>query len=127
MNYLWVALGSALGGMARYWCSGFIARHVGETFPWGTVVVNIVGSLVIGCAAALSLPEGRFFVPAEVRVFVMVGLCGGYTTFSSFSLQTLTLLQDGQWGAAAANIGLSVILCLIAVWLGFAAAMLLNR
>lgn len=127
MNYLLVAIGSALGGMGRYWCSGFVARLAGETFPWGTIGVNVVGSLVIGFMAGLSLPEGRFLVPSEARLFIMVGLCGGYTTFSSFSLQTLTLLQDGQWWAAAGNVAVSVVLCLLAVWLGFAAGLLLAR
>ena len=127
MNYLWVAIGSALGGVARYWCSGLVARLAGETFPWGTILVNILGSFVIGFAAALSRPEGRFLIPFEARLFVMVGLCGGYTTFSSFSLQTLTLLQDGQRWAAVGNVTASVVLCLLSVWLGFAAAMLFNR
>src|SRR3954454_7971613 len=85
MNYLWVAIGSALGGVARYWCSGLVARLAGETFPWGTIRVNILGSFVIGFAAALSRPEGRFLIPFEARLFIMVGLCGGYMTFSSFS------------------------------------------
>src|SRR3954463_1996757 len=127
MNYLWVAIGSALGGVARYWCSGLVARLAGETFPWGTILVNILGSFFIGFAAALSRPEGRFLIPFEARLFVMVGLCGGYTTFSSFSLQTLTLLQDGQRWAAVGNVTVSVVLCLLSVWLGFAAAMLFNR
>ena len=127
MNYLWVAIGSALGGVARYWCSGLVARLAGETFPWGTILVNILGAFFIGFAAALSRPEGRFLIPFEARLFVMVGLCGGYTTFSSFSLQTLTLLQDGQRWAAVGNVTVSVVLCLLSVWLGFAAAMLFNR
>lgn len=127
MSYLLVAIGSALGGMGRYWCSGFVARHLGETFPWGTIAVNVVGSFVIGFVAALSLPESRFFVPSEARLFMMVGLCGGYTTFSSFSVQTLTLLQEGQWWAAAGNVVASVVLCLLAVWLGFATGLLLAR
>lgn len=120
--YLWVAAGSALGGMARYWCSGFVAGRVGETFPWGTLAVNILGSFVIGLFGGLTGPDGRFLISPEVRIFVMVGLCGGYTTFSSFSLQTLALMQDGEWARAGANVVLSVILCLLAVWLGVAAA-----
>ncbi|MGL4965331.1 MAG: fluoride efflux transporter CrcB [Inquilinus sp.] len=121
-TYLWVAAGSALGGMARYWCSGFVAERAGEAFPWGTLIINVLGSFVIGLFGGLTGPDGRFLVSPDVRIFVMVGLCGGYTTFSSFSLQTLTLMQDGEWARAGANVVLSVVLCLLAVWLGVAAA-----
>jgi CrcB protein len=127
MLYLWVMLGSALGGGARYWLSGVIANRIGETFPWGTILVNVSGSLVIGFFATLTGPDGRLLVGTEARQFVMIGLCGGYTTFSSFSLQTLNLVRDGEWGAVGANIGLSVALCLLAVWLGHMAAASLNR
>src|SRR3712207_5033295 len=119
--YAWIALGSALGGMARYWCSGFIAARFGETFPWGTVLVNVVGSFLIGLFATLTAPEGRLLVGPLPRQFVMIGVLGGFTTFS-FSLQTLNLLREGDWGSAIANVGLSVALCLVAVWLGHAAA-----
>ncbi len=125
--YLWIAIGSALGGMARYWCSGFVAARIGETFPWGTIFINILGSFVIGFFATLTGPDGRLMVATETRQFVMVGLCGGYTTFSSFSLQTLSLIRDGQWPAAGANIGLSVILCLAAVTLGHLSAAAINQ
>lgn len=127
MTYLLVALGSALGGTARYWLSGLIAQATGGAFPWGTLVINVTGSFVIGLFATLTGPDGRLFVPGEWRQFFMVGVCGGYTTFSSFSLQTLTLAQDGEWLGTALNIGLSVILCLLGVWLGHAGAMLINR
>ena len=116
--YLWIGLGSALGGMARYWCSGIMANLIGETFPWGTLLVNVLGSLLIGFFATITAPDGRLFVDATMRQFVMLGLLGGYTTFSSFSLQTLSLLNDGEWLYAGLNIGASVILCLLAVWLG---------
>ena len=116
--YLWIGLGSALGGMARYWCSGVMANLIGETFPWGTLLVNVLGSLLIGFFATITAPDGRLFVDATMRQFVMLGLLGGYTTFSSFSLQTLALLNDGEWLYAGLNIGASVILCLLAVWLG---------
>lgn len=95
--YFWIAIGSAIGGVARYWCSGVAARLIGETFPWGTLIVNVVGSFIIGFFATLTGPDGRVFVGTTARQFVMVGLCGGYTTFSSFSLQTLTLVSDGEW------------------------------
>ncbi|HVJ36155.1 MAG TPA: fluoride efflux transporter CrcB [Terriglobia bacterium] len=127
MAYLYIALGSALGGMARYWCSGFVAARAGETFPWGTVLINIIGSFVIGFFATFSGPDSRYLISTNARQFVMVGLCGGYTTFSSFSLQTLNLIRDGEMGAATANIGVSVVLCLLAVWLGHLAAAAFNQ
>lgn len=126
LAYVWVALGGALGTTARYWLSGVVARSVGETFPWGTMVINISGSFVIGFFGALTGPDGRWFVGSNARQFVMIGICGGYTTFSSFSLQTLNLANDGEWVRAGANIGLSVALCLIAVWVGVALASLIN-
>jgi CrcB protein len=125
-HYLWIAVGSALGGVARYWCSGMAARLLGETFPYGTLFVNVLGSFVIGFFAALTGPDGRLFIGSTARQFVMVGLCGGYTTFSSFSLQTLNLMNDGEWLQAGANIAGSVILCLLAVWAGYALAVSLN-
>ena len=115
-----VAAGSALGGMARYALSGFVAHRIGETFPWGTLVVNISGSFVIGLFAALVAPSGALAGTFGVQQFVMVGLCGGYTTFSSFSLQTLSLARDGEWARALGNIAASAALCLIAAWAGFA-------
>ena len=111
-NYLWIAVGSALGGVARYWCSGVAARLIGETFPWGTLIVNVVGSLIIGFFATVTGPDGRWLVGTTARQFVMIGICGGYTTFSSFSLQTLNLLHDGEWLYVGLNIVASVVLCL---------------
>jgi fluoride exporter len=126
IRYFWVLLGGALGTGARYWCSGVVARLFGETFPWGTLLVNVSGSLIIGFFATLTGPDGRMFVGTNARQFVMVGLCGGYTTFSSFSLQTLNLMQDGEWIGAGANIVLSVVLCLLAVWAGHVLALSFN-
>jgi fluoride exporter len=126
-NYLWIMLGSAIGGGARYWISGLIADQIGDTFPWGTMWVNITGSFFIGFFAVLTGPDGRVLVGSLGRQFVMTGICGGYTTFSSFSLQTLNLAKDGEWHHAAANIGLSVILCLIGVWLGAILAASFNQ
>jgi CrcB protein len=117
-SYLWVAIGSALGGVARYGCSGLAARLFGETFPWGTVIVNIVGSFVIGFFATLTGPDGRVYASSIVRQFVMFGVCGGYTTFSSFSLQTLNLMNDGEWLRAGGNVVVSVVCCMVAVWIG---------
>ena len=127
MTYVLVAFGSACGGTLRYWLSGVIANWAGGAFPWGTLVVNVSGSFIIGFFAVLTGPDGRFFVPGEWRQFFMAGIRGGYTTFSSFSLQTLTLAQDGEWFDAGINIGLSVFLCLLGVWLGSAGAMALNK
>jgi CrcB protein len=122
MTYLWVALGSALGGMARYGCAGLAARWLGATFPWGTLLVNVSGSLLIGFLAALVAPDGRLLAGPDARAFLMIGILGGFTTFSSFSLETLNLARDGEWLFAFANVMLSVVLCLFAVWLGHAAA-----
>ncbi|HUI94240.1 MAG TPA: fluoride efflux transporter CrcB [Xanthobacteraceae bacterium] len=120
--YGWIGLGSAAGGMARFWCSGVAARWFGETFPWGTLAINVAGSFVIGFFATMTGPEGRVFVSSTARQFVMVGICGGFTTFSSFSLQTLNLANDGEWLQAGGNVCGSVLLCLAAVWAGHAAA-----
>lgn len=123
MSALAIFLGSGLGGLARWWLSGVIAHRVGETFPWGTLVVNVTGSFVIGLFAGLTGPEGRFLAPPVFRQFFMIGICGGYTTFSSFSLQTLSLAEQGDWFRAGANVGLSVVLCLAGVWLGHLVAL----
>lgn len=127
LTTLYVALGSAIGGVLRYWLSGLIAAGIGQTFPWGTLIVNISGSFAIGFFGTLTGPEGRLLVAPDARTFFMVGICGGYTTFSSFSLQTLALAQGGEWAAAAANVVLSVLLCLGGVWLGHAAASVINQ
>ena len=126
MTYLWVGLGSALGGMARYWMTIATIRVSGPEFPWGTIAINVLGSLVIAFFGTLTGIDGRLNLPAEARLFVMVGLCGGYTTFSAFSLQTLDLARDGRWALAAANIVLSVVLCLAAAVIGHYLALLLN-
>lgn len=126
LSYFWIAVGSALGGVARFYCSGVVARAMGETFPWGTLIINVVGSFVIGFFGTLTGPDGRIFASSTTRQFVMIGLCGGYTTFSSFSLQTLNLMNDGEWFRAGANIGGSVVFCILAVWAGHVLAASLN-
>ena len=125
-NALWIFVGGGLGSLARWGVSGWIANTIGETFPWGTLLVNISGSFVIGLFATVTGPEGRWLVPASFRQFFMLGICGGYTTFSSFSLQTLTLAEDGQWFKASANCVLSLVLCLVGVWLGHLLASSIN-
>jgi CrcB protein len=126
-SYLWVAIGSALGGVGRFALSGLIAERIGEVFPWGTLFVNVSGSFAIGLIATLTGPDGRLLAGTTARQFVMIGICGGYTTFSSFSLQTLSLARDGDWLRVSANIASSVALCLVAVWLGHIAAAAINR
>jgi CrcB protein len=119
--YLWVALGGALGSVSRFWLNGIISAKFGETFPFGTLAINFTGSFLIGIFAALAIPEGRMDSQSRAFAtqFLMIGICGGYTTFSSFSLQTLNLLRDREWLYACGNVILSVILCMIAVWLGW--------
>jgi CrcB protein len=125
-TYFWIAIGSAFGGVARFWLSGVVARLMGETFPWGTLIVNVTGSLAIGIIAALTGPDGRIFMGSTTRLALMAGICGGYTTFSSFSLQTMSLFNDGEWLYGGANIAASVVLCLLAVWAGLMLGASLN-
>jgi CrcB protein len=125
--YLWVGLGSALGGMSRYFVSGWVAVRWGETFPLGTLVVNVTGSFVIGFLALMAAGDGRMLLSPTARTFLIIGFLGGYTTFSSFSLQTLLLARDGEWLYAFLNIAGSVVLCLFAVYLGAVTAAWLNR
>ena len=125
--YLVVALGSALGGAARFGLSGLVARSFGETFPWGTLVVNVIGSFLIGFVATVTGPDGRLLASPAVRQFWMPGIFGGFTTFSSFSLQTLSLAQEGEWLQAGGNVTGSVVLCLVGVWLGATLGAWVNR
>lgn len=119
--YLWVAIGGAVGSVGRYWITGVVAAKFGETFPLGTIVINVSGSFLIGILAAFTSPDGRMSPQSRVMTtqLLMIGVCGGYTTFSSFSLQTLRLVQEREWLYAGGNVVLSVVLCLVAVWLGY--------
>src|ERR1700688_762891 len=113
--------------MGRYFVSGVVTTLTGGTFPYGTMLVNVSGCLVIGFFATLTGPDGRLMVGTPTRQFVMVVVCGGYTTFSSFSLETLYLMRAGEWIPAAANAFGSVLLCLLSVWLCFVAPYFLHR
>lgn len=126
LAYLIIGVGSAIGGIARYGCGQAVLAFLGPAFPWGTIFINMLGSFVIGSFATLTGPDGRLLVSGLVRQFVMVGICGGFTTFSAFSLETFTLLERGAPLAAGANIGLSLILCLVFVWIGRRAAAAIN-
>ena len=125
--YLVIGLGSALGGVARYGCGVLAAAPWPVAFPWMTILINILGSFVIGLFATLTGPDGRLLLGTLWRQFVMVGICGGYTTFSAFSLETVALLRAHRPLAAGANLLLSLTLCLIAVWLGHRVARKLNQ
>ena len=127
MTTVWVALGGALGSVSRFWLAMTVAQRLEEIFPWGTLTVNVIGSFIIGFTTVLTGPDGRLFVPADARIFVVVGFCGGFTTFSTFSLQTLQLLRDGDMTRAGLNIAVSVAACLLSVWLGAVAAGLINQ
>lgn len=126
VTYLWIALGGALGSASRAWVAVTMLKIIGPQFPWGTVLINIVGSFIIGFFGTLTASDGRFGAPSDIRAFVMVGICGGFTTFSSFSLQTLDLLRDGRPGQALGNIALSVALCLLSVAAGHYGAAAVN-
>ena len=125
-NAFWIFIGGGLGSLARWGVSGLIANKFGQTFPWGTIVVNVTGSFIIGLFATVTAPDGRWLVKDSFRLFFTLGICGGYTTFSSFSLQTLTLAQGGEWLKAGGNAVLSVVLCLLGVWLGHVLALSIN-
>ena len=126
-SYISVALGSMVGAVARFLVSVLSVSEFGDRFPWGTLFVNVTGSLVIGFYAALTGPDGRLFVSPRQRLFVMVGFCGGYTTFSAFSLETLRLVQSGNIQTALAYIFVSIMTWLISVWIGHALGARVNR
>ncbi len=122
----WVMLGSALGGLARYWLGLLVTGNAGAAFPWGTLLINVLGSFVIGLFATMTSERGlldvtssRLAATIDLRAFVMVGLCGGFTTFSAFSLQTFELLQAGRHGAALLYTLGSVVSCVLAAWAGW--------
>lgn len=124
-SYLWIAFGGALGSVARFACSEWMQARW-NTFPWGTLLVNVLGSLAIGALAGMTDGE-RWSLPLVLRQFWMIGVLGGFTTFSSFSLQTLQLVRSGSLLLAGVNVAASVILCLFAAWLGYALLLAIGK
>ncbi len=121
-RFLIVCVGGFFGTGARYALNGLVSRQFGETFPWGTLAVNVIGSFAIGVIFVGTGPDSPLLVSASTRQFLMAGVLGGFTTFSSFSVQTLTLLREGEVGSATLNVVLSVVVCLVAAWAGEEAA-----
>ena len=114
-----IAVAGLVGTLVRYWLSGFVARQYGETFPWGTLAVNLIGSFLAG--AIYHLAEERLLISPTMRAVIFIGLLGGFTTFSSYGLQTFTLLRDGEVGLATLNVAVSNVLGLFMVWIGYVA------
>ena len=110
LTYFWIMFGGALGSGARFWASGLVANRFGAVFPLGTLFVNVSGSFAIGFFAAFTAPGGPFLVSPRVREFILIGVCGGYTTFSTFSMDTFYLMERGEAMAASAYLLGSVIL-----------------
>lgn len=114
---IFIALAGLVGTLLRYWVSGVVARRFGETFPWGTMTVNLIGCFVTG--AVFYLSEERFLINPTARTVILIGLLGGFTTFSSYGLQTFTLLRDGEFGLATVNLVVSNVCGLLMVWAGY--------
>ena len=125
--YIIIALGSAIGGLLRYITSNIVGNHWGNSFPYDLLIINSLGSILIGFIAFLPGSEGKFAISPEIRQFIMIGICGGYTTFSSFSLKTLSLFEAGHIFTAGVFIIGSVILSLLSVWGGMQLANMLAR
>ena len=114
-----VAVGGALGSLGRFWLTGVMAALTGPSFPWGTMLINVLGSFVIGLVAGITLTQARIAVHPDIRIFLMTGICGGFTTFSSFSLQTLELMQAGEVVPAAGYVAGSVLSCVVTTFGGW--------
>jgi CrcB protein len=120
VNYVWIALGAIVGAGTRYFLSGFVARSFSATFPYGTLLINLTGSFVLGFFLIYS--SERVLLDPRWRLLVAVGFCGSYTTFSSYTFESFALLEQGQWLLMGANILFSNVLCLAAVLAGAALA-----
>jgi fluoride exporter len=114
---IFIAVAGLVGTLSRYWLSGVVARQYGETFPWGTMAVNLVGCFLAG--VVFYVTEERFLLSPTLRAALLIGFLGGFTTFSSYGLQTFTLLRDSQFGLATLNIAASNVLGLLMVWTGY--------
>lgn len=125
-TYLGVMAGGAAGVGARLFLSNYIANQFGQSFPWGTLIVNVSGCFIIGLFSGITGPDGLFMTSPLVRQIVTIGILGGFTTFSAFSLQTISLLADGDFFYGAFNIVASLLFCLAGTWLGLAMAGLLQ-
>ena len=123
MNYLWIALGAIVGASARYFLSGYLARIFSTTFPYGTLLINVTGSLLLGFF--LVLAGERLLVDPRWRLLVAIGFCGSYTTFSSYAFESMALFEQGQWHLMAANMIASNLLCLAGAVAGMALARVL--
>jgi CrcB protein len=115
-----VAVGGAIGSVGRFWLAGVMTALTGPRFPWGTLLINVSGSFIIGLVAGFTLTPARVGMHPDLRIFLMTGICGGFTTFSAFSLQTLELLQGGEIVPALGYAIGSVVLCVIATYAGWA-------
>lgn len=122
-NLLIVMFGSAIGGAFRYWLSGAVYRFLPETFPYGTLAVNVVGSFILGLI--IFIFDDRELINSQLRLFLTIGLCGGFTTFSTFSMETFNLLKDSQYFLALLNVGLNVFFCLTGVFLAYSISKLI--
>ncbi|MBI79903.1 MAG: fluoride efflux transporter CrcB [Gammaproteobacteria bacterium] len=118
ISYLWIGLGSALGGITRHWFSIFFDKLIVSSMPWGTILVNTLGCFAIGCFSYLISLDQKS-LPVDFNSFLLIGFCGGFTTFSAFSMQSFNLIKNGEWLNMFGNIAISVIICLIAVFLGY--------
>jgi fluoride exporter len=127
VNLVYIAIGGAIGSLCRYVAAMAFTAWAGTWLPWGTLLVNVTGSFVIGCAGGAAVAGAPASAAPFVRYFVMAGLCGGYTTFSAFSLQTVDLLQAGLTGRALLHVFLSVAACVAATWVGYSVAAALTR
>jgi CrcB protein len=125
LRFLLVGLGGALGSVARFWLDGYVQARSAGTFPFGTLAVNVIGCLVIGVLSELA--DSRGFLSADARACAVIGVLGGFTTFSAFGNETVNLLRDRDWALAGANVASNVVLGLLAVWIGRTAAHLVWR
>jgi fluoride exporter len=120
LAWLAVAVGGAIGSLARFWMTGVMAVLTGPQFPWGTLLINVLGSFIIGWVAGFTLTPARVAMHPDLRIFLMTGFCGGFTTFSAFSLQTLELMQAGEVIQAVGYVLGSVVLCVLGTFGGWA-------